>query len=223
MSPGTVGSVLGGAVNATLGTTPEGWMGKTVAAIPGIAGSFLGGPIGGLVGGLIGGPLADAIGDGLGVRSREDIRDDYEGEGIANQVRGRQAYADRVGVEQAAAQVRDRIPNSIAALHAMDQAIAATRAIEKSYGITPSYGLDPGKSSPSYGGWGNIGGPKGGARAVDSGYGTSMGGFAGLGIGNPSSYGGGNSGGSSGGKSSGGGGYGGHAGGKDGSSTGFGR
>lgn len=76
----------------------------------------------------------------------------------------------------------------------------------------------------SYGGWGGVGGPDGGARAVDRGYGPSMGGWGGLGIGNPSSYGGGgnSSGGGSGGKS-GGGGYGGHAGGKDGSSTGFGR
>ena len=38
-----------------------------------------------------------------------------------------------------------------------------------------------------------IGGPAGGARAVDAGYGPNMGGYAGLGIGNPSSYGGGGS------------------------------
>ena len=46
-------------------------------------------------------------------------------------------------------------------------------------------------SGSSYGGFGAMGGPVGGARAVDSSYGPSMGGFAGLGIGNPSSYGGG--------------------------------
>lgn len=68
-----------------------------------------------------------------------------------------------------------------------------------------------------------IGGPTGGARAVDAGYGQSMGGYAGLGIGNPSSYGGGNTSDSGGKSSDKGGGYGGHAGDKDGSSTGFGR
>lgn len=231
MSPGSIGGVLGGAIDATLGTTPDGWMGRTLSAVPGVVGGFLGGPIGGLVGGLAGGPLADAMMDGLDMRSREDVRDDYEGTGFGNQARGRQAYADRVDAEKAAAAVRDAVPNSAAAMHAMDQAIAKTREIERAYGISPSYGLDPGKSSLSYGGWGNIGGPKGGASAVDSGYGPSMGGFAGLGIGNPSSYGGrtSSSSGSSGGNgpggrgSSGGGGYGGHAGGKDGSGTGFGR
>ena len=45
-------------------------------------------------------------------------------------------------------------------------------------------------SGSTYGGWGSVGGPSGGARAVDRGYGANMGGFAGLGIGNPSSYGG---------------------------------
>lgn len=56
-------------------------------------------------------------------------------------------------------------------------------------------------SGSSYGGWGSMGGPVGGARSMDSAYGRSMGGFAGLGIGNPSSYGGG---GGSGGRDSGG-------------------
>jgi len=95
-------------------------------------------------------------------------------------------------------------------------------AWENAWQQSPWLGAAP--SGSSYGGFGAMGGPVGGARAVDRGYGRSMGGYAGLGIGNPSSYGGGgnSSGGGSGGKS-GGGGYGGHAGGKDGSSTGFGR
>ena len=58
-------------------------------------------------------------------------------------------------------------------------------------------------SGPSYGGFGAMGGPVGGASAVDRGYGRSMGGYAGLGIGNPSSYGG-RGGGGSGGRDSGG-------------------
>ena len=191
-SPSSVGGVLGGALNAALGTQPTGFLGKAIGnvAVPALAGFALG-PVGGLVGGLMGGVVADAVMDGMDIRDREDIRDDYEGVGLSRQVRGRQAYADRVGLEQAAAKVRDALPNSAAAMHAMDQAIAATRAMERSYGINPSYGLDPGRSSLSYGGWGNVGGPYGGASAVDRGYGPSMGGFAGLGIGNPSSYGGG--------------------------------
>lgn len=190
-SPSSIGGVLGGALNAALGTQPTGFMGKAIGnfAVPAMAGLAFG-PVGGLVGGLMGGVVSDAVMDGLDMRSREGIRDDYEGEGLSNQARGRQAYADRVGLEQAASRVRDSLPNSAAAMHAMDQAIAATRALERSYGINPSYGLDPGRSSLSYGGWGNVGGPLGGARAVDSSYGRNMGGFAGLGIGNPSSYGG---------------------------------
>jgi hypothetical protein len=137
---------------------------------------------------VFGGVVADGIGDAFDMRSREDIRDDYEQQ--AGYAGGRMGYADRVGLEQAAASVRESLPNSMAAPRAMDEAIAATRALERAYGINPSYGLDPGRSQMSYGGWGNVGGPTGGARAVDASYGGNMGGFAGLGIGNPSSYGG---------------------------------
>ena len=220
-SPGSIGSVIGGGINAALGTQPRGVVGRTLGYAAPVIGGLLGGPFGAMAGGALGGAIGDVVGDIADTREREDVRDDYEGEGFANQVRGRMAYADREGLEQEAAQVRDALPSSAAAIHAMDKAIAATRDLEKSYGISPSYGLDPGKSSLSYGGWGNVGGPRGGVGAI-GGYGPSMGGFAGLGIGNPSSYGGGKSSGGSGDKSSGGG-YGGHAGGKDGSSTGFGR
>ena len=230
-SPSNVGGVIGGALNAAMGTQPSGFLSRAASYAAPVVGSVIGGPVGGLMGSVSGGILGDAIGDVTNTRDRESIRDDYEGDTLSSQISGRRAYADRVGIEQAAARVRDAVPSSMAAIHAMDQAIAATRALEKSYGISPSYGLDPGASSKSYGGWGNVGGPEGGARSVDRGYGPSMGGFAGLGIGNPSSYGGrtSSSSGSSGGNgpggrgSSGGGGYGGHAGGKDGSGTGFGR
>lgn len=227
-NPSNIGGVLGSAVNAAYGTQSSGLLGRALSAVPGMGLGMAFGPVGGLMGGIIGGPVADAVMDGFDAREREHVRDDYEGDKLSSQISGRKAYADRIGIEQAAAKVRGAVPSSIAALHAMDQAIAATRAMEKSYGISPSYGLDPGASSKSYGGWGNIGGPSGGASAVGSGYGPSMGGFAGLGIGNPSSYGGRSSIGSGGsdsggGKSSDGGGYGGHAGGKDGSSSGFGR
>lgn len=222
-SPGMIGGVLGKGIDAALGTTQTGFLGKALSAIPGMGLGMAVGPVGGLLGGMFGGVIADGVMDGLDMRSREDVRDDYEEQ--AGYVSGRMGYADRVGLEQAAAAVRGAVPNSMAAINAMDQAIAATRALEQKRGITPSYGMEPGgfSAGKSYGGWASPGGPSvNGARAVDAGYGPNMGGFAGLGMGNPSSYGGGSSsGGSNGGKSDGG--YGGHAGDKDGSSTGFGR
>ena len=233
MGPSSIGNVIGGGLNAALGTQPSGFVGKTIGYAAPAIGGLLGGPIGALAGGIFGGGLGDVVGDKMNTRDQEAVRDSYEGEGLANQVRGRMAFADRLGLEKAdlATGVSfGSLPSSVASLHAMDKAIANITAMERSYGITPSHGLTPGQSSKSYGGWGNVGGPEGGARSVDRGYGPSMGGFAGLGIGNPSSYGGKSSGSSSsggkssgGGSSSGGGGYGGHAGGKDGSSSGFGR
>ena len=80
----------------------------------------------------------------------------------------------------------------------------------------------------TYGGWGSIGGPAGGARAADPSYGENMGGFAGLGIGNPSTYGGSTGGGRDGGSQGYGGGNtggnnsGGQQGGKDGNGEGYG-
>jgi hypothetical protein len=192
-SPGAVGGVLGSGLNAALGTQPEGFLGKAVSrfAVPTAAGLAFG-PVGGLLAGTFGGLISDAVMDGIDARSREEVRDDYEDQ--AGYFGGRNAYADRVGAEKKAAKVRDALPNSMAALHAMDQAIAATRALEQRRGITPTYGMEPGGRSAggTYGGWGSVGGPSiGGARAVDPGYGHNMGGWAGLGIGNPSSYGGG--------------------------------
>lgn len=225
-SPGAVGNVLGGAVNAALGTTPQGWGAKAVAnyGVPALAGMAFG-PVGGLVGGLMGGVVADGIGDAFGMRRDEALRDDMENK--SGYVGGRTGYADLQSYAEKA--------NSLeAAVKGMVDKVNVSRAIA---GIDPigysPRGVSPGRmevgapGTQSYGGWGNVGGPTGGARAVDRGYGANMGGFAGLGIGNPSSYGGGSSsssGGGNGGKSSGGGGgYGGHAGGKDGSSSGFGR
>lgn len=60
------------------------------------------------------------------------------------------------------------------------------------------------KYGRTYGGFDSIGGPSGGARASDPGYGPNMGGWGGLGIGNPATYGGGRS--SAGGNGNGGGG-----------------
>ena len=201
MGPSSIGNVIGGGLNAALGTQPSGFVGKTIGYAAPAIGGLLGGPIGALAGGIFGGVLGDVVGDKMNTRDQEAVRDSYEGEGFANQARGRMAFADRLGLEKAdlATGVSfGSLPSSIASLQAMDKAIANIAAMERSYGITPSHGLTPGQSSKSYGGWGNVGGPEGGARSVDRGYGPSMGGFAGLGIGNPSSHGGGSSGSSSG-------------------------
>lgn len=190
-SPGMIGGVLGKSIDSVLGTTPTGFMGKALSSTPGMGLGMALGPMGGLLGGMFGGVVADGVMDAMDTRKREDVRDDYESQG--GYFGGRMGYADRVGLEQAAAAVRGAVPNSMAAIHAMDEAIAATRALEQKRGITPSYGMEPGgfSAGKSYGGWASPGGPSvNGARAVDAAYGGNMGGFAGLGIGNPSSYGG---------------------------------
>jgi hypothetical protein len=81
----------------------------------------------------------------------------------------------------------------MAAMQAVDRIIDQTARMEAAMHnrmgtVNPS--LSAADRMGTYGGWGNIGGPAGGARAVDPGYGPSMGGYAGLGIGNPTSYGG---------------------------------
>jgi hypothetical protein len=157
LSPNSVAGVLGNGLNAVLGTQPQGWGAKAIAnfGVPTLAGMALG-PVGGIVGGLMGGVVADGIGDAFDMRSREDVRDDYEDQ--AGYFGGRMGYADRVGFEEDAAKVRGDLPNSGAALHAMEQALAQTKAMERERGIFPSYGMEPG-------GMGN------GSRAAGSGWG----------------------------------------------------
>ena len=220
--PASVGNVLGGALNAALGTQQKGFFGKALASIPSIAGSVVAGPVGGLMGGLIGGPLADGIMDGLNARNEESLRDDMEGK--SGYFGGRTGFADMQSYAERANAIEAAVKGVVDKVN-VGRSIAGIDPV----GYSPR-GVSTGRmevgapGTRSYGGWGNVGGPDGGARAVSRGYGENMGGFAGLGIGNPSSYGGGgsSSGGGNGGKSSGGG-YGGHAGDKDGSSTGFGR
>lgn len=225
--PASIGNVLGGAVNAAIGTQPQGFFGKALANIPSIAGAVIGGPVGGLLGGMIGGPLADGVMDGLDARKNEALRDDMENK--SGYVGGRVGYADMQSYAERANAIEAAVKGVVDKVN-VGRAIAGIDPVGYSPRGISIGGMEVGTpGSRSYGGWGNVGGPEGGARSVDRGYGENMGGFAGLGIGNPSSYGGkssgssGGSGGGSGGKSSGGGGYGGHAGGKDGSSTGFGR
>lgn len=222
-SPGAVGNVLGGALNSALGTTPQGWGAKAVAnfGVPALAGMAFG-PVGGLMGGMFGGVLADGAMDAMNARKEETLRDDMEDK--SGYFGGRVGYADLQTYADRANKLNAQVAEAVNKA-AKVAAIAGVPAPSFSPRSVSTRGMEVGEpGSRSYGGWGNVGGPTGGARAVDRGYGANMGGFAGLGIGNPSSYGGGgnSSSGGSGGRSSGGG-YGGHAGGKDGSSTGFGR
>jgi len=216
-SPGNIGGVLGNGLNAALGTTPSGMFGRAVGnfAVPALAGMAFG-PMGGLVGGLMGGVVADGLADAFDGRKDEKYKDEME---------DKHGY---FGGRVSAADVNDLAKaGGFTSLGQMAEAYGygpadLARGMSNRDATNARAGSNP--SGSTYGGFGSIGGPSGGARSVDSSYGRNMGGFAGLGIGNPTSYGGtnNNSGGrDSGGKSSGG--YGGHAGDKDGSSTGFGR
>ena len=226
-SPGTLGGVLGRSIDSALGTTQRGFLGKAMSSIPGIGLGMALGPMGGLLGGMFGGVVADGAVDAMNARNEESLRDDMENK--AGYFGGRVGFADMQSYADKANALNDKVADAIAKATAVAN-IAGVPAPSFNRRDVSTRGMEVGDpGSRSYGGWGNVGGPAGGARSVDRGYGPSMGGFAGLGIGNPSSYGGKSSGSSSsGGKSSGGGsssggGYGGHAGGKDGSSSGFGR
>jgi len=188
-SPGAVGNVLGNAVNATLSTTPQGFLGKTIAnfAVPTIAGLTMG-PVGGLVGGLMGGVVSDAVMDGLDARKEEALRDDMENK--SGYFGGRTGYADLQSYAEKANSLEAAVKSVVDKVN-MTRAIAGIDPIGYSPRSVSTGRMEVGeRGTQSYGGWGNVGGPTGGARAVDAGYGRNMGGFAGLGIGNPSSYGG---------------------------------
>ena len=218
-SPGALTGLAGNLTAKAAGfSPPTGLMGRFAKAVNPVVGLGLGlmNPLAGL-GYSFAAPYAmDALGDATNSRRDEKHRD---------------ALENAHGTFGGRAAARDFDAMAVAA------GFGTLGKMATDYGYSPTDlargmsnrdaskamdGRNP--SGSSYGGFGAMGGPVGGASAVDRGYGRSMGGYAGLGIGNPSSYGGGgnSSGGGSGGKS-GGGGYGGHAGGKDGSSTGFGR
>ena len=202
-----------------------------VGAINPVVGGLLStvNPALGLAYGLLSPFAMDALADGLNTRKDESYKDAMEdehgffgGRSVAKDIAG---MMDRAGFDSMAHGYGNQGYGPADAARGMTNKDASSVArggnpMGNTYGANRSVGFANA-----------IGGPRGGASAVDSGYGPSMGGFAGLGIGNPSSYGGrtSSSSGSSGGNgpggrgSSGGGGYGGHAGGKDGSGTGFGR
>lgn len=189
-APSTIGGLLGNAVNETLGTTPQGFIGQTISTVPGMALGMLGaGPIGGLVGGLMGGVVSDAVMDGLNARKEEALRDDLESK--SGYFGGRTAFADMKTYADRVDKLNAKVADAVAKA-AKVAGIAGVTAPSFSPRGLSTQGMEVGgRGMQSYGGWGNVGGPTGGARAVDRSYGPSMGGFAGLGIGNPSSYGGG--------------------------------
>lgn len=192
-SPGAVGNVLGGAINATLGTTPQGAISKAIGnfAVPALAGMAFG-PVGGLMGGMFGGVLADGAMDAMNARKEETLRDDMEDK--SGYFGGRVGYADLQSYADKANKINAQVAEAVNKA-AKVAAIAGVPAPSFSPRSVSTRGMEVGEpGSRSYGGWGNVGGPTGGARAVDRGYGANMGGFAGLGIGNPSSYGGGSGG-----------------------------
>jgi hypothetical protein len=218
-APGAVTGLAGNVTAKAMGfTNPTGLMGRVAHAVNPVLGLGLGlmSPLAGL-GYSFAAPFAmDALGDVTNTREDEEHRDALES--AHGSFGGRTAARDFASMA---------VAGGFGSLGKMASAYGygptdlakglSNRDASKAMG-----GHNP--SGSSYGGFGAVGGPVGGARAVDPGYGRNMEGYAGLGIGNPSSYGGGNSsGGGGGGGRSGGGGYGGHAGDQDGSSTGFGR
>lgn len=196
MSPGSVLGAFSAPMSAALGVAPEGFMSKAMSmGLPAVAG-LIGGPVAGLATGVLGNFAIDGLMDAMNARPEEAVRDRYESDwGYAP---GHAAFADRKAINTPAAAVREALPNSIAAIQAMDEANRKVQAMEAAmhnrFGTT-NPNLSAADLAPSYGGINSIGGPMGGLAGIGSAYGPSMGGWAGLGIGNPSSYGGRNAGG----------------------------
>lgn len=148
-------------------------------------------PMLGLAYGIVSPFAIDALADGLDSRKDEGYKDAFEnahgnfgGRSIAKEIAGMmdragfsgmtQGYGNQgIGPADAARGMSNKDASSVA---------RGGNPMGNSYGAARGIGFSNA-----------IGGPAGGARAVDAGYGPSMGGYAGLGIGNPSSYGGGNS------------------------------
>lgn len=192
MSPGSIGGVLGGGINAALNTTPDSFLGRTLNYAAPVVGGLIGGPFGALAGGMFGGVLADGAMDAMDARKEESLRDDMEDK--SGYFGGRTGYGDLQTYGSRVDALNSKVADMVAKA-AQVANFTGAKAPAFSPRSVSSRGMEVGSpGSQSYGGWGNIGGPEGGARSFDRSYGPSMGGFAGLGIGNPSSYGGGNGG-----------------------------
>jgi hypothetical protein len=192
-APSTVLGLAGNVIGKQMGMTkPQGIFGKVVdnvinpAATIGL--SFIN-PALGMAYGLMSPMAADALGDITDTREDESYRDAMEeshgyfgGRDRAKDVRG---MAARAGFENMAHAYGNQGYGPGSAARGMTNKDASSFArggnpMGNTYGARAGIGFSN-----------SIGGPRGGARAVDPGYGPNMGGYAGLGIGNPSSYGGG--------------------------------
>jgi hypothetical protein len=199
MSPASIAGVAAAPVNATLGLGPTSALGKLgLSGVVGLMG-MLGGPVAGIAGSLLGGLGFDALGDAFDMRSEEQTRDDMESK--LGWGEGHSTYADTKDVRDRTKSVS--MNENAARAKSMDLQSMLDLAAEKmgvsKYSAPVGYGWGTtdyggGYGMNSYGGFDSLGGPMGGARAIDAGYGPNMGGWGGLGIGNPSSYGGGNGG-----------------------------
>jgi len=184
-SPGALTGLAGNLTARAAGfSPPTGLMGRVTKAINPVVGLGLGlmNPLAGLGYSFASPFVADAVGDVTDTRRDEKHRDSLE---------------DAHGTFGGRRAARDFDSMALAA------GFGTLGKMAKDYGYSPTdltkgmsnrdaskamAGRNP--SGSSYGGFGAMGGPVGGASAVDRGYGRSMGGYAGLGIGNPSSYGG---------------------------------
>ena len=197
-NPSGVAGLAGGLVANQMGfSPPQGVIGKiTQYGLNPLAtmGLSMVNPALGVAYGLLSPFVADAIGDMTNSRRDERYKDAMEdshgtfgGRSVSKDMTG---FADRHGFD-----------GMTGAYGAQGYSPAdAARGMSNRDATAMGRGQSGMGYSGSYGGWGAIGGPKGGVAAVDRGYGKdidkygrSMGGYAGLGIGNPSSYGGTNS------------------------------
>ncbi|UTF49400.1 hypothetical protein NLA06_12620 [Desulfomicrobium sp. ZS1] len=196
-SPGNITGLAGNVAAKAAGfTNPTGAVGRVASAINPVVAMGLGlmSPLAGLGYSFAAPFVADALGDATDSRRDEKHRDALES--------AHGTFGGRAAARDFDAMATVGGFGSLGKM-AQDYGYGPTdlaRGMSNRDASKAMAGRNP--SGSSYGGWGSMGGPVGGARSMDSAYGRSMGGFAGLGIGNPSSYGGG--GGGSGGRDSGG-------------------
>ena len=192
-APGSVLGLAGNVLGKQMGMAkPQGVMGKVaknvISPAIGLGLGFMN-PALGLAYGLMSPMAMDAFGDITDTREDEAYRDAMEDS--SGYFGGRSASKDISGLAKAAGfeNMAHAYGNQGYGPGSAARGMTNKDATSFARGGNPmgnTYGARAGI------GFGNsIGGPLGGARAVDPGYGANMGGYAGLGIGNPSSYGGG--------------------------------
>lgn len=204
--PGAVMGLAGDVIGQQMGmTAPAGVFGKVARNVisPAITGLLsVVNPALGIAYGLMSPMVMDALGDMTNTRKDENYKDAFEEKGgyFGGRVTSKEIsnFADRAGFDSLGHAYGNQGYGPADAARGMTNKDASSMArggnpMGNTYGANRGIGFSN-----------SVGGPKGGARAVDSSYGRNMGGFAGLGIGNPSSHGGGKSSGGSGGKSTGG-------------------